>query len=214
MNDDRQHVRVVLGMAGYGKSSLTRQLIAGAERLVALDPKEEYDALALSWDDFCAYVDRMPLDRFRVSCLEADRGEEVCAIAYAVGEIVAERSGARVTVLLEEADLVAPPGREPAAFKKLVAQGRMFTGRRGGIDLITVVRRPPEISKLVRAMMNELYIFRTQDADDLVELRGFIGDDAAALVAAFKHPTDNGGIAEYVHWTPRSWTRGQLAVGG
>lgn len=207
MSEAAPHVRVVLGQTGFGKTTLARALIAQAPRVVGFDLRREHDALALSWDDCCAFVDRMPLDHFRVTCNDLERAEELCALAYALGETVAEREGgARVTVLLEEADLIAPPGRESKALKMVLAQGRVFEAG-GGLDVLAVSRRPAEVSRFFTALADEWYVFRTQEPLDVSYLQSAIGTEATAAVQALNR-------FEHVVKTPGGWTRRQLAVRG
>jgi DNA helicase HerA-like ATPase len=198
-------VRVVLGMRGYGKTTLARTLIAAAPRVVGHDPRREYDALPLAWPEFVAYVDRMPVDRFRVTCTDAATGheEELCAWCYALGEDLNPEEGmpgGEVMVLLEEADQIAAPGRESKIFKRLVSQGRHI-----GLAIVAVSRRPAEVSRFLTANADELYIFRTQEPRELEYLRAFIGTEAAAAVQQLQK-------FEHVFWTPEGWSKRQLAV--
>jgi hypothetical protein len=195
-------VRCVFGMRGSGKSTLARQLVAEAPRLLVHDPMREHDCLHLELDAFAEFFERSPLDRFRVGLCELGAEEEFCAWAWVLGQRVPAH---QLTILLEEADLVAPPGRETPIFRKLIAQGRHY-----GIAPVAVSRRPAEVSRYLTAQAHELYVFRSQEPKDLTYLRAFIGAEATERVAAFER-------FEYVRWTDSGWTVGhveQLAVPG
>jgi hypothetical protein len=180
-------VRCIFGMAGHGKTTLARQLVAGERRLLAWDPDGEHDVLRLQWDDFCAFMDREPAT-FRVGLQDDDDlAEHFCAVAWELG---AERaSGTRLVVLMEEADEVAIPGQEPPIVKRLIRRGRHH-----GIEVVACSRRPAEVSRRLTSQARELYLFSTQEPKDLTYLRTFVGPEPTEAVAQL-------GRFEYVHWT-------------
>lgn len=192
-------VRVVLGMRGFGKTTLVRELVAAEPRMLAYDPLDEHGCLALEWEAFRRYVDaNLPSPRFRLALVDdADWSEDFCAIA----RVLAERQPGYL-LLLEEADLVAAPGQEPPAFKWLMRRGRHF-----GVAVVACTRRPAELSRNVTAFATEMYVFRTQEPRDLAYLIGYIGRDAAAQVEELPAPviTRDALTVTYVHWTLTGW---------
>lgn len=188
-------VRFVCGIRGYGKTTLARQLVAGAPRLLAYDPFGEHDALALDYADLVDYLDYVDsLERFRVGLREAGHEEEFCALALVIGRrLQQEPPGRQLVVLLEEADLVARPGQEPPVFQDLVARGR-----HEGIELVAVSRRPAEVSRLITSQAEYFYVLRAQEPRDVTYLRGYIGEAAAA--AAQQLPKFH-----YLAWQGGEW---------
>jgi hypothetical protein len=198
-------VRFLCGIRGYGKSTMARALVAPAPRLLAFDPFSEHDALALDFGDLEDFLDTTPdLGAFRVSLREAGHEEGFCGLALATARLLQkEHPPGGLTVLLEEADLVARPGQEPPVFQDLVARGR-----HDGIELVCVSRRPAEVSRLITSQAEFFYVFRTQEPRDVTYLRGYIGE-AAALAAQHLDKF------HYVAWSGGKWTEmhGEAPVG-
>lgn len=198
-------IRCVLGMRGFGKSTVARRLVADRRRLLVYDSRREHQAIALPLDysDFENYVDAAAADDFarpfRVALIEESYEEDFCALAWVVG---VRLRGAGVTVLIDEADLVAQPGRETRIFKRLAAQGR-----HEAIELIACARRPVELSRFVTAFADEFYLCRTQEPDDLRFLRSIVGADAAAAVAELPK-------FQCVRWTLDGWAVHEIAPDG
>jgi len=197
-------VRFVCGIRGHGKTTMARQLVAAAPRLLAYDPFGEHDALGLDYGELVDYLDYVDsLDAFRVGLREAGREEDFCALALVVGRRLQQEQPARqLVVLLEEADLVARPGQEPPVFQDLVARGR-----HAGIELIAVSRRPAEVSRLITSQAEFFYVFRTQEPRDVTYLRSYIGESAAAA-------TQQLDAFHYVAWQGGQWTEQVLPPPG
>ncbi len=188
-------VRFLCGIRGYGKSTMARHLVTGAPRLLAYDPFGEHDALALDFADLVDFLDYAPsLAGFRVSLREAGHEADFCGLALAVArELQREQPPGGLTVLLEEADLIARPGQEPPVFQDLIARGR-----HDGIELVAVSRRPAEVSRLITSQAEFFYVFRTQEPRDVTYLRGYIGEAAAGAVQQLPK-------FRYVAWSGGTW---------
>lgn len=199
---DRPPVRFVCGIRGHGKSTMARQLVVAAPRLLAYDPFGEHDALALAYNDLVDFLDYAEsLDRFRVGLAEAGHEEDFCALALVIGRRLQQEQPPRpLLVLLEEADLIARPGQESPVFQDLVARGR-----HEGIELVCVSRRPAEVSRLITSQAEFFYCFRTQEPRDVTYLRGYIGEAAAAAVQQLPP-------FRYVAWTGGQWQEQALGA--
>jgi DNA helicase HerA-like ATPase len=182
----------VFGIRGMGKTTLARQLVAGEARMLAYDPFGEHDALALDWSTCLDYLDAHRLERFRVAVTEGGHEHEFCALAWEL----AEHCGG-LTVVLEEADLVARPMVEPEFFRQVVARGRHRE-----ISIVSTSQRPAQVSRLLTSQAAEVYCFRTHEPADVRHLRSILGDVADQLPELEPF--------EYVHWTPTACTRSRL----
>jgi hypothetical protein len=193
-------VRFVCGIRGHGKTTLARQLVAPAPRVLAYDPFGEHDVLALDWGELVDYLDYVEsLDTFRVGLREAGHEEEFCALALVVGRRLQQEPPARqCVVLLEEADLITRPGQEPPVFQDLVARGR-----HEGIELVAVTRRPAEVSRIITSQAEEFYCFRTQEPRDVTYLRSYIGEAAAEATKGLTK-------FNYVAWQGGEWSEQTL----
>lgn len=207
-----QPVVCVFGMRGYGKSTLSDQLVASDPRVLAFDPRGEHALIALPWDHFRAYFHTPLRPRFRVALArEYDHGDDFCAYALEIGRELANAAtpDARTyTVLIDEADLVCPPGAEPEEFSQLVGQGRTFRAdQTGGCKLVLCSRRPAEVSRRATSQADDWYLFRIQEPKDLTYLRSMIGEETTAAVATLDK-------YEYVHWTPAGIAHGRTTARG
>lgn len=187
-------------MRGYGKSTLARALMRERRRLLVFDTQVEHEALPLEWRGFIDYLDaffssaEFPRRQLRVGLIEDGYEAEFCAAAWFAAERLAgDHRAVALTVLLEEADLVAPPGQEPEFSTTLARRGR-----HRGIELVVCSRRPAEVSRYFTSLAAELYVFRTQEPNDLRYLRSFIGAEATAAISALDK-------FEYVHWSLAGW---------
>src|SRR5258708_12458575 len=111
--------------------------------------------------------------------IEIGLEEDFCALAWTVGQrLTALRGraaqGTELTVLLDEADQVAQPGRETKIFKLLASQGR-----HDGIELVACARRPVELPRLLTANADDMILCRTQEPAAARYLRSIIGDEPA-----------------------------------
>jgi len=193
-------IRFVCGIRGRGKTCKARELVKAAPRLLACDPMAEYDALALEFADFREYLDTYHTrDRYRVALVEPGWEEWFTALAW---ETAQDKRG--LTVVLEEADMIARPGAESESFRHLCARGRHFN-----IDLVICSRRPAEVSRLATAMAAEFYVFQTQEPADLKYLASMIGGDAAELVPQLAPATVTaaGVRVEYLFSNLARWER-------
>jgi hypothetical protein len=182
-----------------GKSTLARRLVADAPRLLAFDPQSEHDGLQLDYRAFAAYLEtRWWTERWRVTLYEASEAARFAAWAWVVGKWT---QGRGLVVLIDEADMMAPPMREPAALRELMARGRHHA-----IDVVAIARRPAEVSRLITSQAAELYCFRIHEPRDVTFLGGIMGADAKQLPELQPF--------EYLRWTPAGTTKLQLAVTG
>lgn len=186
--------QTVLGITGMGKSCLVRQLVADVPRLIAHDPQEDYDTLRVDARGLGDFLEaRYQTPRWRVGLYEGGHGAAFCAWAWAI----AKRSPGLV-VLIDEADMVAPPNGEPQGFKELCARGRHVDAL-----LLAVARRPTEVSPLIRSQSERLYVFRTQHPPDVAYLAGIMGGDAARVLPTLQR-------FEFIEWTPAGWHKQTL----
>ncbi len=204
-------IRCVLGVRGHGKSTAARQLVRDRRRLLVYDTRREHEALPLSFSDFERYLDAAAAGNFRrpfrVAMIEIGFEEDFCALAWAASQRLTalrggEAQGTELTVLLDEADQVAQPGRETKIFKLLASQGR-----HDGIELVACARRPVELSRLLTANADDMILCRTQEPDDVRYLRSIIGDEAADAVSELPR-------FECVRWSQERWGRYAIASTG
>jgi hypothetical protein len=196
-------ITCVFGIRGMGKTRLARRLIADQPRVLAFDPYGEH--VALRFDDaqpLVRYLDDVaPRKRFRCAVTawrSSDPTEDAdyfCAVCWATARVAGD-----VLAVFEEVDIIAPPGREPRQFRRLVAQGRHAGGQgHTGVSILSTSRRPAEVSRLLTSQAEEIYSFRIQEPADLAYFRSVIG----------REPTDaipDLAPGEYVAWSASHWS--------
>lgn len=156
-----------------GEDPETRTLREDAPpRVLIYDPYLEHAAVYCEWEHIIDYLEgALGRGRFRVALnAPLTHGEPFCVLAFAAGRQSFATWWGTLLVVIEEVDVVAPPGREPLAFKRLVAQGRHH-----GIDLITTSRRPAEVSRLLTSQAEEIICYRTHEPNDVRYLRQIMG---------------------------------------
>ncbi len=191
-------IRCVFGIRGHGKTTLARALAAPAQRMLAYDPFGEHDALGLEWPDWLEYLDaHADRERLRLALVGGGHEEEFCAAAW----VVAGR-GRELLVVCEEANLLAPAGRESESFRRLVA-----LGRHRGISIIATSRRPAEVSRLLTSQADELYVCRMQEPADLRYLASLGLEASAAELPALPR-------FAFLHWSANGLRRGRVSASG
>lgn len=163
---------MILGMKGQGKTTLAQQMSADSHRLFCLDPLSEYrDGLIFESVRALRHFFRTTRPQFR--CIfrfdTEEEEEEAFALVWEIG---------RCLLLVEEADLLAPPVGGSRMFRKLVKYGRHRS-----INLLAISRRPAEISRLFSSQTDEIISFREEEENDLLWLskRGFEPEALKAL---------------------------------
>jgi hypothetical protein len=198
-------IRCLFGIRGQGKTWLCREL-AGEDpashtirpdapsRVLIYDPFIEHAAVYCTWPDVVEYVESaLPRGGWRCALVEPlTHGEAFCVLAWVVAQRLAQgpAGSGGLLVVIEEVDQVAPPGREPLAFRRLVAQGRHV-----GIDMITTSRRPAEVSRLLTSQAEEIRCGRTHEPKDVTYLRAIMGELAEQVPRLGPH--------QFITWTPQ-----------
>ncbi len=187
--NDLPIIRCDFGMRGYGKTSLARYMVRARPRLLVHDPMKEHEAQPFEIQDFEDYLDASSLERFRVALITPGEEAYFCAVAWEIGERIGRENELCLSVLLEEADLIAPPGRAPWILKNLPNKCRHI-----GIEIVAVSRRPAEVSHYLTGNADELNIFHSHEPRDLQYFRQFISREAVDELGHLQK-------FEFIHWT-------------
>jgi hypothetical protein len=196
-------IRVCLGIRGYGKTTAARALSRDAPRLLAFDPFGEHDALRMTMIEAAHYLAQLDRDRqlnaFRVGVYPYD-GDEPRALAVLAWEVALRCGG--LTLVLEEADQIAPVTGMSPDVARTISQGRHLN-----IEIIGTTRRPAEVTRLLTANADEYFVFRIQEPTDLTYLRSVLGPEAVLVVNRLEK-------FECVFWTPSGWREGAVTANG
>jgi hypothetical protein len=167
---------LVMGLAGCGKSNLTRAISAPSSRLLQVDPHREYTDLAVeinSLDALDEYLGRARGDRFRIAYVNDHLEEDfpvLCDWAYRAGHL---------TLGVEETGEFCTPHRIPRPFYRLA-----MYGRHPHVSYIVCTRSPAwEIHHVLTSQSWELFCFRMTEPEHLEFVRKFCGREFAERVA-------------------------------
>ena len=164
-------ITVVSGQRGRGKTTLVRELIRSAPRLVVMDMLQEYDYPPVySLEELQSWVKRGVRDapRFRVAvrCGQSDADEVLRAIWTL----------APLMLVLEEADLYSKGAGQPSDGLRYLIE----YGRHADITMIAVTRRPAHVARSLTANAHYCGIFATVEPRDKQYWKGYLPGEAFA----------------------------------
>jgi len=166
-----RRVILIIGMTGSGKSVLTKLLIQKFNRVIIVDPGDEYEAneTFYNFPECLDYFSDLPRE-FVVAC-RFDSENELNALyrmVYNVGNILLVVED--VTQYLESTD-------RNKDFDKLIS-----FGRHRQIHLIGISQRLVELSRKYRGQVTSLFTFRQQDPHDLDVMEKYGGEFSADTI--------------------------------
>lgn len=164
---------LIVGKRGSGKSTITKGLIKGREKVVVFDPRAEY-----ARGSTCRTLDQVR----QVMRAGWARGFELSYIPPAGNEPAALHALVRflwaaqapyergldprkLTLVIEEMNLGYPVHALPADLRgmdKAVNQGRHV-----GLELVGVTQRPALVSMNFRSQVSSTYLFALEEEDDV-----------------------------------------------
>lgn len=157
-NEDAK-VKVIVGKRGYGKTTLSKIFAQNEERLIVIDPLEEYSDLIVC-EKITDLVDYLKFNKsFRLSILDDSKSEQIFQLAWLL---------TNVTIIIEEVDIICKPSYISEQFGNCIKRGR-----HRGINLIASSRRPAEINRLLTSQCNELITFCITEPLDLKYLNSY-----------------------------------------
>lgn len=165
-------VILVIGMTGSGKSVMTKNILTKFNRVIVVDPGDEYDAdeIFYSFPECLDFFQDLP-DTFYVSCRFDSEGElnALYRMAYNIGNVLLVVED--VTQYLESTD-------RNRDFDKLIS-----FGRHRQVHLVGISQRLVELSRKYRAQVTSLFTFRQTDPHDLEVIERYGGGVTAEGVS-------------------------------
>lgn len=169
---DPAHRVAFVGKTGSGKTTLARQLVAGLDRVIVIDPKGslygQWDLEEWSDRETVKRLDKGEPVRVRVPVPVTDDVQEalepVFYVAYAVGG---------VTVYIDELYGVLSEGKRPGKyFRALYTRGREF-----GIGVWAAVQRPTWVPLFTLSEAEWSFTFRLQMKEDRKRMAAIVGPE-------------------------------------
>jgi DNA helicase HerA-like ATPase len=165
----------ILGMTGSGKSTLTREIIREYDRVLILDSMGEYDdipnAIVREGANDCvnALLSLKDKPRWILDCLTLHDQEafDILAVAFEIPNIL---------IVIEEASLYCDPHTLPDEIARLIRYGR-----KRGIHIIFIARRPSEINRELTAQSKLIVTFRQTEPIDIQYLKARMGAEAESV---------------------------------
>jgi DNA helicase HerA-like ATPase len=162
----------VYGATGTGKSTLVKRLISKTPRLLIIDPQEEYSGTAVdlsrsNWRNKALEVIEGGYSkgrwRFQIAFRNAPSwplaGHEIWGLLKSLQAQYRKGKGARVVIVLEEADQVAPLNALPTSANGIQVD-LPNRGRHYGVDYLAVTQRPAQLYPNVRSQAASQVFFR------------------------------------------------------
>jgi hypothetical protein len=161
----------IIGKSGFGKTYLTRTLLATEPRAIVVDVKGDYHGAKFSrgvpfWDfnAMADYAEKTP-----TFCIAWQGGQDytdaICHLALALQN---------VAVVIEECDRIPCEGW----FRESVYRGR----DPDRVSIWALSQRPQIISTDLRSQVNELYAFNSTETGALDWLKSFFDRDIIAAI--------------------------------
>lgn len=180
MKTDDGRLVVVAGASRSGKTAYVRKRTAGAVRVIAYDPEDQWSQIR-GWRRVTS----------RAALLEAIQGRGALRVAYVPGgDLVAEfnfwagcvmyagRYVDSVDAIAEELADVSSPGKAPGAWGVLVRRGL-----KRGITIYAISQRWSEADKTAFGNASEYVVFRQSSLDDARYIARKTGIDEAQIWA-------------------------------
>jgi DNA helicase HerA-like ATPase len=184
----------VFGRSGSGKSTLTKTMLRDRDRVVVVDPMEEYarargfvraDRVA----QVLVHLRRSWSRSFRIAFVPAAMREpsELHALSLVLLQAQApyyeERDDRKLTLVVEELNKAFPVAalpRELYGFGEVCSRGRHY-----GIEVIGVSQRPAEVNTRFRGNTTASYWFALAEAVDETAAARALGRTHAARLRQF-----------------------------
>jgi hypothetical protein len=170
----RNVVISVFGRKGSGKSTLVREIVDEAPRVIVFDTMGEYarkrDKIFDTFESAASELGRVQHERrFRVIIQLVDEEDALAAmrVAYDVPACL---------IVVEETSFYCSPSYLPMELARFVRYGRHRE-----IDQIYVSRRPAEIHRDLTAQSDLIVSFQQHEPGDVEYLRKVMGPDADRL---------------------------------
>lgn len=183
---------LVMGNTGCGKSRLSKQLLKNADRLIFIDPQQEWgeECQAVSTYDELFELMRQPKFRIAVWIEDDDVVEMVDIIIRAcrapeVGNCV---------LAIDELYLYFDPRKDPS--REVSALVRF--ARRQGVHFWGISQRYVDTPLIVRSQSTHLYAFRSHEEVDIERMKAMVGSkEQAEMVRSLPD-------GEYLYWDLRT----------
>ena len=163
---------VILGITGSGKSTLMQEIIDSTDRIVVLDSMGDYTetkgAIVCEGANDCInkLLELQDTQHWKLICITLEEQEalDILAVAFDVENI---------SIAVDESSLYCTPTYLPKEFKQLIRYGR-----KRGIHLFFIARRPSEIHRELTAQSNLLVTFIQYEPLDIKYLQARMGKKA------------------------------------
>lgn len=185
----KRNVRLIVGPAGSGKTTLAKQFVNSLNRAVILDSDfQEFEAEHfLDVHEFYEYLEENgKADNFRASYTPLD-GEQELMFAWA--KSIGDHKEA--TLVLEECD------RFPEPESKSMFGAMMKRGRHWGLHMIGISLYPFAINIGLRRAATEIYVFRQHEPADLEWLGKVMAPSVIDQITKL-------GEYEFIKWTAKT----------
>jgi hypothetical protein len=186
----QRDITLVFGKTGMGKTQWARQYLKTIDRVLVLDPLEEYHECVF-YDDLSDLIDHCNKYKiFRCGYNNLTDFPLLCRITKTIPE---------TTLVIEEAQRVLPPRKLlDENFTELIYRGRHY-----GSGLLMVAQRASTVDIAVRSQFTRLITFRQSESKDVDWICDCSGFDLADEILGLEP-------LEYFEISPSSYEKKKL----
>lgn len=183
-------IDIVVGRRGCGKTTLAKNLIRSARRLIILDPMCEYNIgiRVNNFSQFAATVLRYRFnDDVKITYFPQDE-LDIHYIFKRICNVIYEFKN--VTFVVEELGLYMGATSFPASFKRLV-----MGSRHQRVNIIGITQRATDIPRNLRSQADSVATFQQTEPGDIEYISKFMNAEKIKLISNLK-------VGHYLEWRP------------
>ena len=157
----QERITIIYGMTGTGKTTMAKKIVDETDRVIIIDPLEEYTGLLFyTFEDLHYYLVSVNPKEFRCIC-RFSQDHDIDYI-FKLAELIQN-----VLIVVEEAEIyISRQAQQNNSFLHVVRYGRHYN-----VALLCIARRVAELNINVRSMTKRIISFKQIEPKDLIYMK-------------------------------------------